>query len=159
VDGAHVFVDRQYVGNTPLVTSDIAPGRHSESVSAEGYDGASESVEVGASGRTDLHMSLKAVRLNASLPVVHKHAIGSCEGTLRADSTGLRYETSNASDRFAMPFGDLEVFTVDYAKKTLRVKRREGRTWNFTTKAATADPLLSFQHEVDRAREKLAAGK
>jgi hypothetical protein len=35
------------------------------------------------------------------------------------------------------------------------VKKRAGRTWNFTTRTADADPLLVFQRDVDRARARL----
>jgi hypothetical protein len=155
VDGAHVFVDRKYVGNTPLDTSEVTPGRHQVNVSAEGYDGVTEGVNVAESGSTDLHVSLKAVRLDVSVPVVHKHAMGSCEGTLRADPDGLRYETANTPDTFSLPLSDLDVFSTDYAQKTLKVKKRGGKTWNFTTKAPNADPLVAFQQAVDHARQKL----
>jgi hypothetical protein len=159
VDGAHVFVDRKYVGNTPLDTSEVTPGRHQVNVSADGYDGASESVNVAESGSTDLHVSLKTVRLDVSVPVVHKHAIGSCEGTLRADPGGLRYETANTPDAFSLPLSDLDVFSTDYAQKTLKVKKRGGKTWNFTTKAPNADPLVAFQQAVDHARQKLGPAR
>ena len=159
VDGAHVFVDRKYVGNTPLDTSEVTPGRHQVNVSAEGYDGVSEGVNVAESGSTDLHVSLKTVRLDVSVPVVHKHALGSCEGTLRADPGGLRYDTENAADAFSLPLSDLEVFSTDYAQKTLKVKKRGGKTWNFTTKAPNADSLVSFQQAVDHARQKLGPAK
>jgi hypothetical protein len=159
VDGAHVFVDRRYVGKTPLDTSEVTPGRHQVNVSADGYDGVSESVNVAESGNTALHVSLKAVRLDASVAVVHKHALGSCEGTLRADPDGLRYETANAPDAFSMSLPDLEVFSTDYAQKTLKVKKRGGKTWNFTTKAPNADPLVSFQQAVDHARQTLGLAK
>jgi hypothetical protein len=159
VDGAHVFVDRKYVGNTPLDTSEVTPGRHQVNVSAEGYDGVSEGVNVAESGSTDLHVSLKTLRLDVSVPVVHKHALGSCQGTLRADPAGLRYETETAADAFSLPLSDLEVFSTDYAQKTLKVKKRGGKTWNFTTKAPNADPLVAFQQAVDRARQKLGLAK
>jgi hypothetical protein len=155
VDGAHVFVDRRYVGNAPLDTGEVTPGRHQVNVSADGYDGVSESVNVAESGSTDLHVSLKTVRLDVSVPVVHKHAMGSCEGTLRADPRGLRYETTNTSDAFSLALSDLDVLSTDYAQKTLKVKKRGGKTWNFTTKAANADALVSFQQAVDHARQKL----
>ena len=159
VDGAHVFVDRKYVGKTPLDTSEVTPGRHQVNVSADGYDGVSEGVNVAESGSTDLHVSLKTVRLDVSVPVVHKHALGSCEGTLRADPGGLRYETENAADAFSVPLSDLEVFSTDYAQKTLKVKKRGGKTWNFTTKAPNADPLVAFQQAVDHARQTLGLAK
>lgn len=156
VQGAFVFVDRQFVGKTPLDTVEITPGRHQLKVSSEGYDGVSQGVEIAETGATEVEVSLKPVRLNTSVDVVHKHGIGSCEGKLFADVRGLRYETSNRDDAFTLAFTDLETFTLDYLQKTLRVKKRAGRTWNFTTRAANADPLLVFQRDVDRARARLA---
>ena len=156
VDGAFVFVDRKFVGKTPLDTDQIAPGQHQVNVSAEGYEGASQGVEVATTGSTDVTVSLKTVRLNASVDVVHKHGVGSCDGQLKADVHGLRYDTANRDDGFVLPLADVEVFTLDYKEKVLRVKKRAGRTWNFTTRAANADPLLVFQRDVDRARARLA---
>ena len=98
----------------------------------------------------------KSERLNTSVDVVHKHGIGSCEGKLFVDVHGLRYETTNRDDAFTLAFTDLETFTLDYVEKNLRVKKRGGRTWNFTTRAANADPLQVFQRDVDRARARLA---
>jgi hypothetical protein len=156
VDGAFVFVDRKFVGKTPLDAGEIAPGHHQLNVSSEGYEGVSRSVEIAETGATEIDVSLKTVRLNASVDVVHKHGVGSCEGKLSADVHGLRYETSNKDDGFTLSFADVETFTLDYMQKTLRVKKRGGRTWNFTTRAANADPLLVFQRDVDRARARLA---
>jgi hypothetical protein len=156
VRGASVFVDRKFVGNTPVDTDEITPGHHQLKVSAEGYEGVSQGVEIAETGATEVDVSLKTVRLDTSVDVVHKHGVGSCEGKLFADVHGLRYETSNRDDAFSLAFADLETFTLDYRQKTLRVKKRAGRTWNFTTRAANADPLLVFQRDVDRARARLA---
>jgi hypothetical protein len=155
VEGASVFVDRQFLGKTPLETGEVTPGHHQLNVSSEGYEGVSQGVEIAATGSTDVNVSLKTVRLNASVAVVHKHTIGSCEGQLKADTHGLRYETSNRDDAFVLPFADVEEFTLDYKQKNLRIKKRHGRTWNFTTHAANADSLLVFQRDVDRARARL----
>jgi hypothetical protein len=157
VDGAFVFVDRQFVGKTPLETTAVTPGHHQLKISAEGYDGIEQGIDVAAAGETSLSVSLKTVRLNASVDVVHKHGIGSCDGRLVATVDGLRYETSNAGDAFAIPFDRLETFSLDYLGKTLKVKERNGRTWNFTTKAPNADPLLVFSRQVEKARAQLAA--
>lgn len=156
VDGAFVFVDRKFAGKTPLDTDQITPGHHQLNVSSEGYEGVSQGVEIAETGSTDVDVSLKTVRLNASVDVVHKHGVGSCEGQLKADVHGLRYETANHDDAFKLAFADIDVFTLDYLQKALRVKKRGGRTWNFTTRAANADPLLVFQRDVDRARARLA---
>ena len=50
-------------------------------------------------------------------PVVHKHGIGSCEGTLTASLDGLQYVTSNKGDAFTLPYAQVETFTVDYLRK------------------------------------------
>ncbi len=156
IAGAFVFVDRRFLGKTPLETRDITAGPHRVQVSAEGYDGVTRPIDVAASGPTEVSVSLATVVLDASVPVVHKHRLGSCQGVLVADVKGFRYQTSNQEDAWAMPFADVEVFDVNYKAKNLRVKRRLGKTWNFTTKAPNADPLVAFQREVDHARARLA---
>ena len=92
------------------------------------------------------------VRLNASIPVVHRHGMGSCQGMLAATAKGLSYDTTNKGDAFAVGFGEIDQFEVDYQKKNLRVKRRAGRTWNFTNESA--DALFVFHREVSKARER-----
>ncbi len=84
--------------------------------------------------------------------------MGSCDGTLVATVDGLSYVTSNKGDAFALAFGQMEIFAVDYMEKNLRVKQRNGKTWNFTDKSANADALFVFHREVDAARKKLAEG-
>jgi hypothetical protein len=42
---------------------------------------------------------------------------------------------------------------VDYLDRNLRVKKKGGKTWNFT--ADSADALLAFQKAVEKARAKL----
>jgi hypothetical protein len=155
VEGAFVFVDRKFVGKTPLDTGEVTPGHHQLKVSSEGYEGVSQGVEIAGTGTTKAEVSLKTVRLDANVDVVHKHGMGSCEGKLFADVHGLRYETNSRGDGFTLAFADLDTFTLDYLQKTLRVKKRGGRTWNFTTRAADADPLLAFEREVDHARARL----
>lgn len=154
VKGAFVFLDRKYVGVTPLDTTDVAPGSYQLKVSAEGVGSVDQPLDVAASGATDVSVALGAVRLHAHVDVVHKHAMGSCEGRLVATPAGLRYETRHASDAFSVPLGDLERLEVDYLKKTLTVKPRGGRTFNFTTRAANADPLVVFEHSVSDARRR-----
>jgi hypothetical protein len=155
VPGASVFLDRKFLGNTPLDVDGLAPGAHRLNVSVDGYEGHAQSIEIG-DAPAEVEVRFKDVRLNASVPVVHKHGMGSCTGRLVADTAGLRYETSNAADAFAMPFADLETFTVDYLKKSLRVKRRGGKTWNFEDPNGQADPLFVFHRDVDKARARLA---
>ena len=158
VAGADVFVDRTFVGKTPFETRNITPGGHQINVSAEGFDGMSRRVEVAADSPTEVTFSLKAVVLESAVQVVHKHRLGSCEGALTATPAGVRYAPHEGDDAFQAPLAGLEVFAVDYQEKVLRLKVKGGKNFNFTTKAATADPLLVFHRDVDKARKKLAGG-
>jgi hypothetical protein len=156
VPGAAVFLDRKFLGNTPLDVDGLAAGSHRLNVSVEGYEGHAQAVEIGDTP-AEVTIRFKDVVVNASLPVVHKHGVGSCSGRLVADTSGLRYETSNAGDAFTMTFADLDGFAVDYLKKNLRVKKRGGRTWNFEDPNGQADPLFVFHRDVEKARARLAA--
>ena len=157
VPGASVFVDRNYLGTTPLRTTAVAAGTHQLNASVTGEDGLAQSIDIAESGDTTVVLKFKEVRLNASIAVVHKHGAGACQGRLVATTEGLRYETSNTKDAFALPFSSLEKFEIDYLKKELKVKQRGGRTWNFTDRSENADNLFVFHRDVTKAREKLAA--
>ena len=111
-----------------------------------------ETLDLGPGSR-EVVVRFKEVRLDEKLPVVHKHAMGSCRGTLLATTAGLRYDTADAGDAFSAPFASLEPLQVDYLKKNLRVKLRGGKTYNFT--ADSADALLTFQKAVEAARKRL----
>jgi hypothetical protein len=158
VNGADVFINRTFVGKTPFETTDIAPGSHQINVSAPGHDGVSERVEVAATGTTEMTFSLKTVRLDAAVEVVHKHGMGSCEGRLTATPSGVTFTPTEGRDGFTVPLAGLEQFSVDYQEKLLRVKIKGGRTFNFTTRAPNADPLFVFHRDVEKARTKLGGG-
>jgi len=157
IDGASVFVDRKYLGTTPLRTTEVTPGTHQLNVSATGEEGLAQSIDIAATGDTSVSLRFREVRLNASVAVVHKHSMGACEGTLTATPGGLAYDTPNKKDAFSFPLKDLEVFAIDYLKKELKVKQRGGKTWNFTDRAENADKLFVFHRDVTKAREKMAA--
>ncbi len=157
VPGAQVFLDRQFVGTAPVTAENVAPGSHQINVSAEGFDGFAQTIDV-TPGPRDITVRFREVRLDARLAVVHKHRIGSCSGQLVASPQGLRYETSDADDRFTVAFGDLETFLVDYQDKNLKLKVRKGRQYNFTDPDGNADRIFVFHRDVDRARQRLAKG-
>ena len=154
VPGAMVFLDRKFIGNAPVTAKDLTPGTHRLNVTADGYEGYSEPIEV-AVGPADVLVKFKEVRLKESVDVVHKHAMGSCEGKLVADPQGVRYDTANKDDAFIMKFSEIETFEVDYLKKNLRIKKRGGKLYNFTTKAENADPLFVFHRNVDKVRQQV----
>ena len=152
VPGANVFLDRKFLGTTPVETRDFAPGPHRLNVSAEGYEMYGESVEL-AAGPNEVVVQFKAVRLDEHVDVVHKHGVGSCRGRLVATPAGLRFEAEKAGDSLQAPLPSLEPLQLDYLNRTLRVKQKGGKTWNFT--ADSADGLLVFQKAVEAARKRL----
>ena len=157
VPGASVFIDRQFVGNTPLKLDNLEPGTRRIQLTATGFDSIQRTIEL-SPGPNNITLRVKEVSLSARTPVVHKHRMGSCEGTLSASVDGLRYVTSNKGDAFTLAFGQLETFAIDYLDKNLRVKQRGGKTWNFTDRSENADALFVFHRDVEAARKKLAAG-
>ena len=154
VPGASVFLDRQFVGTTPLTLRGLTAGSKQINVTATGHEGYAETIELN-DGTNRVNVDFLKVRLNASIPVVHRHRMGSCQGTLAATTKGISYDTTNKGDAFSMPLAELDEFEVDYLKKNLRIKRREGKTWNFTND--NADVLFVFHREVAKARDRLAA--
>jgi hypothetical protein len=155
VPGASVFIDRQFVGNTPLTLDNLEPGTKRVQLTATGFDSIQRTIEL-APGPNNITLRVKEVSLNARAAVTHKHGMGSCQGTLIATLDGVQYVTSNKGDAFSLPLAQLETFSVDYLEKNLRVKQRGGRTWNFTNN--DADVLFVFHRDVEAARKKLAAG-
>ena len=154
VPGASVFLDRKYLGTTPLDTADVPPGPHRLNVSAEGHAGFARDIEIGDE-LVAIDVRFLEIRLDASVAVVHKHRFGSCEGILRADLEGVHYETPD-DDAFSIPLAEIELHEIDYLEHTLTLKRHEGRTYNFTDEQDTADALFVFHRDVEQTREQLA---
>jgi len=155
VPGAQVFIDRQFVGTAPLTAENVKPGTHQLNVTAEGFDGIAQTIDV-EPGPRDLTFRFRDVRLDATLAVVHKHRMGSCTGRLVATAQGIRYDTTDTDDGFSVPLGDLEMFQVDYQEKNLRIKVRKGRQFNFTDPDGNADRLFVFHRDVEKARQRLS---
>ena len=157
VPDAQVFVDRVFIGQAPVTTTDVKPGSHRLNVSATGYEGVAQSIEV-KPGMQEISVKLREVRLDASLDVIHKHRAGSCTGRLVATPQGLRYETSDKDDAFRTGLLDLDTFEVDYLKKNLKIKLKQGKSYDFTDPGGNADHLFVFQRDVEKARERLKKG-
>jgi hypothetical protein len=153
VPGAQVFIDRKFIGTAPVTAADITPGSHQINVSAPGHEGVAETYDVTA-GPRDIMISLKTIRLDQSIPVKHKHGMGSCSGRLVATPEGLRYETDNKNDGFSAPLNGLETFTVDFLAKNLKVKVKGGRSYDFTDPDNKAEPLYLFHQAVEKVRVK-----
>lgn len=158
VPNAQVFLDRQFIGNAPVTAEKVKPGTHTLNVSAEGFEGIVQTVDV-EPGPRDVAVRFKEVRLNSTLAVIHKHRVGSCKGQLVATPQGIRYDTDDKDDRFTAGLGDLEQFVVDYLDKNLKIKVRKGKQYNFTDPDGNADRLFVFQRDVDKARQRLVKGE
>jgi len=157
VPDAQVFVDRVFLGKAPLMTTDVKPGSHRLNVSATGYEGVSQNIDV-KPGMQEVSIKLREVRLDAGLDVVHKHRMGSCAGRLVATPQGVRYDTTDKSDAFKTGLLDLDAFEVDYLKKNLHIKLKSGKSYDFTDPEGNADRLFVFHRDVDKARDRLKKG-
>jgi hypothetical protein len=157
VPGAQVFIDRQFVGVAPVTAENVRPGSHQLNVSAQGFEGIVQTIDV-TPGPRDIAVRFKEVRLNAKIAIVHKHRMGSCRGELIATPQGLRYDTPDKGDAFTVALADLETFQVNYLDKTLKVKVRKGKEYNFTDPDGNADRLFVFHRDVDKARGRLSKG-
>lgn len=153
VAGATVFLDRNYLGTTPLEVKNIEPGEHELTASVEGYDMYAEAVDVPAEPM-DIQIRFKEVKLDETVAVVHKHTFGQCQGILHATLTHVTYETDH-KDAFSVPWAALERFDVDYMDKNLNLKVRGGKNYNFTSESGNPDDLFVFHQSVTEAREKL----
>jgi hypothetical protein len=159
VEGALVFLDRKYLGTAPLATNEVPAGSHQLNVSAEGYDGVARTIDIAEAGPTSVTIRLREVRLNESVVVVHKHGLGSCEGTLAADLSGFTFEPARGNDGFTLAMDAIASFEIDYLKKNLRLRQKGGRTWNFESPTGSADPLFVFHRDVEKVRQRLTANK
>lgn len=157
VPDASVFLDRVYLGTTPLTVPNVKPGAHRLNASATGYDGIAENIEI-VPGPRDILLKFKEIRLDVSVAVVHKHAIGSCAGKLVATPQGVKYDTTSEGDRFEVPLDGLAELELDYLGKKLRIKLKTGKNYSFTEAGGGADQLYAFHREVEAARKKKTSG-
>lgn len=158
VPGTSVFVDQVFLGTAPVTARDLRPGPHRINMSATGYEGFVDTIDIQPGTRTFAY-SFKEIRLDASIAVTHKHGIGSCAGTLKATPRGITYDTDNKGDAFSVPLTDLETFTVDYLEKNMKVKIKNGKTLNFTDTGGDVNRLYLFHREVEKARQRILNGK
>ena len=154
VPGAMVFLDRRYLGTTPIEVAELERGPHRLNVSVEGYEGFAQAVEI-ANDPVEIMVKFREVRLEQAIEVVHKHRMGSCKGSLIADLQGFHYETSH-NDTFSIRLADIEEFEIDYLAHNLKIKPRGGRTYNFTDNRDNADALFVFHREVEKALARLS---
>ena len=153
-----VFIDRKFLGTAPQTLRDVSPGEHQLIFSPTGQDSIRMTVEVEPGTKT-IVARFKDLQLDERIEVVHKHAFGSCRGTLKASPNGLTYDTKNTEDVFTVPLTNPEIFAVDYVEKNLKVKLKGGKTYTFAEPGGTADKLYAFHQSVEKARQRLLSGR
>jgi len=153
VPDTSVFIDRKYLGTAPVTVRDLRPGTHRLNMSPTGYDSIAEDIEV-AAGTHEISRSFKTLKPDAKIDVVHKHAFGSCQGTLRASPHGITYETTHKDDGFTVALTDLETFAIDYPGKFMTLKIRKGKSYKLTDPEDNVDRLFVFHRDVDKVRQR-----
>ena len=78
---------------------------------------------------------------------------------LVASPQGLKYETINTADAFSVALTDLETFELDYVERNLKVRIKNGKTYNFTDQQGGPDGLFVFQRDVEKVRQRIIAGR
>jgi len=154
-----VFIDRKFVGTAPQTLRDVTPGEHQLIFSPTGQDSIRMTVEVQPGDTKTIVARFKEIQLDEKVEVVHKHSFGSCRGTLKASPQGLTYDTKNTEDVFSVPLTNPELFAVNYVEKNLKVKLKGGKTYTFAEPEGTADKLYAFHQAVEKARQRLLAGR
>jgi hypothetical protein len=157
VPGAQVFIDREFIGTTPVTAQNVKPGSHRLNVSVQGYEGIADTIDV-APGPRDILIKFREVRLDVRMDVVHKHRIGSCKGQLVATPQGVRYQTTDRDDVFSAGLLDLETFRIEYLDNRLTIKPRKGKSFDFTDPEGNVDRLFVFHRDVEKARDRLKKG-
>ena len=79
-------------------------------------------------------------------------------GGLIATAKGLRYDTTEKNDSFNTGLVDFSTeFEVDYLKKNLRIKPKQGKSYDFTGPEGNADAAL-FHRERGEGAQRLKKG-
>jgi len=102
VPGAQVSMDGRAVGQTDskgrLEITQASTGDHTVEVAAKPYNNFKEKVTLSTG-----HVLTITPSLLASMPVEHKHVVGSCNGILLVGSGRIQYQASSGKDSFDYP--------------------------------------------------------
>lgn len=167
VRGAAVYLNGRRVGKTPHRATPLKPGRYELRVEEEGYQPFEREIEVsleeevlsvtlektktGEKARPAVAtLRKRGLALNESVAVKHKHRLrlGSCQGVLRASEEGIRYET-NHKHAFAVSLSGMERW--NFNKKSLSLKIRDGKKYNFAERNGDEGALSAFHRRVEEA--------
>ena len=139
VPGAQVSIDGQAVGQTAsngrLEISPAPAGEHTvEVVAKKPYNNFTEKVTLSPGGVTTI-----AASLLASMPVEHKHVVGSCNGILRVGSGRIQYQASSGKDSFDYPLASVKKAGSQDSGKGFYLEITGAKRYDFRAPAAAED--------------------
>ena len=138
VPGAQVSVDGQALGqvasNGRLEISSLSAGEHTVEVVAKPYDKFPTKVTLSAGNSATIKPALRA-----SMPVTHKHMVGSCEGILIVGQGRIRYQTGNAKDAFDYPLSSVKKAGAAEGGKGFYIEIAGAKRYLFDAPAAAED--------------------
>ena len=84
----------------------------------------------------------------ASFPVSHRHAVGSCKGTLLISGANILYRTAESNDSFSFPLSDI-TFGLQGGNEFF-VQEKGGKKYNFRSEgsAQVSDIVRAIQQSV-----------
>jgi serine/threonine-protein kinase len=138
VPGAQVSIDGQAVGqvgsNGRLEITQARVGEHTVEVVAKPYDNFKEKVTLSPGT-----VSTITPALWASMPVEHKHVVGSCNGILRVGSGRIQYQASSGKDSFDHPLASVKKAGSADSGKGFYLEITGAKRYDFRAPAAAED--------------------
>jgi hypothetical protein len=138
VPGALVSIDGQAFGQTGpngrLEISQAPAGEHTVEVVAKPYNNFKEKVTLSPGLVSTITPSLLA-----SMPVEHKHLVGSCNGTLIVGQGKVQYQASNAKDSFNYPLTSVKKAGAADSGKGFYLEIAGAKRYVFHAPAAAED--------------------
>jgi serine/threonine-protein kinase len=138
VPGAQVSLDGRAIGqaasNGRLEISQAPAGDHSVEVVAKPYENFKEKVTL-SPGQV---LTITPI-LTASMPVEHKHMVGSCSGILRVGQGRVQYQASSGKDSFDYPLAAVKKAGAADSGQGFYLEISRTKRYVFHAPAATED--------------------
>jgi hypothetical protein len=138
VPGAQVSMDGRAVGQTDskgrLEISQASTGDHTVEVVAKPYENFKEKVTLSTG-----HVLTITPSLLASMPVEHKHVVGSCNGILLVGSGRIQFQASSGKDSFDYPIAAVKKAGSADAGKGFYLEITGAKRYVFHAPAAAED--------------------
>ena len=153
-----VFIDRRYAGTTPFESYEVEPGRHRINVSAPGYEGHAEDVEITA----ELTAVDVRFRQNPAGPAHPGRPQAPFRPTARATSWPRRAGSPTrptTTTRSRCAWTDSRSSRSTTWRTTCGSRCGADGPTNFTDGEENADTLFVFHRAVEEARGRLARGE